>query len=52
MAKEAKRKREAKISHTMLTQDFDIKHWDWDGQEFQSTLPYGSVSENVNKHFI
>lgn len=33
MAKEAKRKREAKISHTMLTQDFDIKHWDWDGQD-------------------
>lgn len=36
MAKEAKRKREAKISHTMLTQDFDMKHWDWDDADMQS----------------
>lgn len=36
MAKEAKRKREAKISHTMLTQDFDIKHWNWDNDDMQA----------------
>ena len=29
----AKRSREVGIKHTMLTQDFDVAHWDWDTSE-------------------